>query len=426
MPLEKATDTEESGELTPITLPSEEASDYPDGGWRAWTALAGAWCTLFCSFGLVNSIGVFQDYYTREPLRQYSPSTIAWIMSIEVWTQNFVGILSGYLYDIYGPTWLMVGGTVLFVFGLMMTSLSSEYYQFFLAQSIVASIGSSASFTASMSSLATWFYRRRSLVFGLMMSGSSVSGVVLPLMISQLLRRIGFPWTMRVLGFFALGLLTFSCLTVRSRLSPNRRPIALKRYFDGLRDPTMALTILSMFLFFWGMFVPFNFILVQAKSLGMDPHLADYILPTMNAAGFLGRIIPTMAADRFGRINMTIATAFLTAVFCLALWIPGESDASIFVFAVLFGFSSGGYVSLAPAIVAQISPIKEIGIRTGSAFAWSSFGSLTGLPLAGAITSASNGSYLGLQLFCGLTSLASAFSLVSVRYLQVGWKFTKV
>lgn len=30
-------------------------SDAPDGGATAWLVVAGTWCTLFCSFGWLNS-----------------------------------------------------------------------------------------------------------------------------------------------------------------------------------------------------------------------------------------------------------------------------------------------------------------------------------------------------------------------------------
>ncbi|KAH7153474.1 major facilitator superfamily domain-containing protein, partial [Dactylonectria macrodidyma] len=401
-------------------------SDFPDGGKTSWTVLFGAWAVLFCSFGLVQSIGVFQEYYTRGPLRQYPSSTIAWITSVEVWTQNFFGVPSGLLYDRFGPKWLMVGGSLLYVFGLMMTSLAEEYYQIFLAQSLVTSLGASACFNAAMSSVATWFCRRRALAFGIMMSGSSVSGIVLPVMVSQLSPRVGFPWAVRLIGFMAIALLSVSCVTVKSRIPPKPQIIVFKRYLEGLREPVMALTISSMFLFFWGMFVVFNFILLQAQRQGVSPKLVDYLLPIMNGASIFGRIIPTLIADKAGRLNMTILMSFLTSVFCLALWIPGKSDVAIILFSIIFGFSTGGFVALAPALVAQISRIEEVGIRTGSAFAISSFGSLTGSPLAGAIVAASGGSFLGLQLFSGFTCLGATIALVVARYLHVGWKMEKV
>lgn len=107
----------------------------------------------------------------------------------------------------------------------------------------------------------------------------------------------------------------------------------------------------------------------------------------------------------------------------LAVWIPSaHSTAGIVVYAVLFGFASGGFVSLAPTLVAQISDIRQIGVRTGTAFAVQSFGALTGSPIAGAIVARQGGGYLGLQLFCGLTMATGVVVYVVARVVQVGFR----
>ncbi|KAK1593465.1 major facilitator superfamily transporter [Colletotrichum navitas] len=410
----------------PAAPPGINPADFPDGGAEAWSMVFGGWLTLFCTFGLINCVGVFQAYYMQGPLREYPPSTVAWITSTQVWTQTFMGVVFGRLYDSYGPKYLMYGGTVVYVFGLMMTSLSTQYYQFILAQSIVSSVGSSACFNAAMASVTSWFFRRRAAAFGIMVSGSSVGGVVLPIMMSKMIAQVGFPWAIRAVAFLFLFLLGVSCLTVKSRLPPRPRPLVLKEYVDSLREPPMAITVCAMFLFFWGMFLPFNFVILQARAQGMDENLVIYLLPIMNAFSILGRIIPGIVADKIGRYNVMVFITLVSAVFCLGLWIPGKNNAAIIVFLVVFGFSSGGFISLVPACIAQISDIRQIGVRTGTAFAVQSFGALTGSPIAGAIVASQGGSYLGLQLFCGLVMLASVFVFFCARTVQVGWHLRKI
>ncbi|KAF5499051.1 MFS transporter asaE [Colletotrichum fructicola] len=392
----------------PAALPAAAApgfnpADFPDGGTQAWLVVFGGWCALFCTFGLINCVGVFQAYYLEGPLREYPSSTVSWITSLQVWTMTFMGALFGRLYDSYGPKYLLYGGTIVYVFGLMMTSLSTQYYQFILAQSLVSSIGSSAAFNACMASVTSWFFRRRGAALGIMVSGSSLGGVILPIMMSKMIPQVGFPWAIRTVAFLFLFLLSIACLTVKSRLPPRPRPFVLQEYLDGFRQPAFAITIFGLFLFFWGMFLPFNFVILQARAQGMDENLVIYLLPIMNAVSILGRIIPGIVADKMGRYNVMILITFISALFCLALWIPGKSNAAIIVFLVIFGFSSGGFISLAPALIAQISDIRQIGIRTGTAFAVQSFGALTGSPIAGAIVASQGGSFLGLQLFCGET-----------------------
>jgi hypothetical protein len=58
------------------------AAPFPEGGKQAWLTVAGAAAFLFVSFGWVNSIRIFQEYYQEDLLKEYSPSVIAWIPSL--------------------------------------------------------------------------------------------------------------------------------------------------------------------------------------------------------------------------------------------------------------------------------------------------------------------------------------------------------
>lgn len=258
-------------------------SDFPDGGLQAWCVVFGGWCGLFCTFGFVSCIGVFQEYYETGPLASYSTSTVSWITATEVWGMIFWGLIFGRVFDVYGPRWLMIGGSVIYIFGLMMTSLSTEYYQIFLAQSICAAIASSAVFNASMTSVVSWFFKKRAAAFGIMASGSSLGGFLMPIMIEKLIPKLGFGWTMRIVAFVFLGLLIIACSTVKARLPPRPQPLVVKDYVRGFREPAYALTVLAMFLFYWGMFVPYNYVLLQARAAGMNPDLIQYLIPILNA-----------------------------------------------------------------------------------------------------------------------------------------------
>ena len=56
---------------------------FPDGGTKAWLTVAGASACLFVSFGWVNCVGIFQDYYQSNQLKNYTPSDIAWIPALQ-------------------------------------------------------------------------------------------------------------------------------------------------------------------------------------------------------------------------------------------------------------------------------------------------------------------------------------------------------
>jgi hypothetical protein len=160
--------------------PGMAPSDFPDGGFTAWAACAGAWCCLFASFGWITCIGVFQTYYQENQLRQYSASDVAWIPSVEIFIMQFAAPFCGKVFDGYGPRRLLIFGTLVHVFGLMMASMGKTFYQLFLAQSVCSAIGASCLFYAGMNSVMTWFFKRRALVTGIAASGSSLGGVIMP------------------------------------------------------------------------------------------------------------------------------------------------------------------------------------------------------------------------------------------------------
>lgn len=62
---------------------AHRVNEYPDGGATAWLAVAGATACLFVSFGWINAIGIFQEYYHSNQLHDYTPSAIAWIPSLQ-------------------------------------------------------------------------------------------------------------------------------------------------------------------------------------------------------------------------------------------------------------------------------------------------------------------------------------------------------
>ena len=45
--------------------PWADPSSFPDGGREAWSTVAGAAACFFVSWGWINCIGVFQDYFMR-------------------------------------------------------------------------------------------------------------------------------------------------------------------------------------------------------------------------------------------------------------------------------------------------------------------------------------------------------------------------
>jgi MFS family permease len=353
---------------------------------------------------------------------------VAWITSLETFMMFLGGPIFGKIFDNYGPRGLLLFGSFMHVFGLMMTSLSTEYYQFILAQGICSPIGASAIFYPAMSCLPTWFFRRRALAFGIAASGSSIGGVVLPILVQRLIPQIGFPWAMRTCAFLILFMVAVANLTVRSRIPPTPRPLQLVEFVRPLREVPYSLVLIASFLTFLGLFLPLNYVIFEAQAVGMSADLASYLLAILNAASVFGRTLPGYVADKIGRFNVMIAMNFFTAILILAIWIPADGNAAVIVFAALYGFGSGAFVSMAPSVVAQISDVRQIGVRTGTMFAFISIAALCGNPIGGALIDTSQpgkSGFLHMQIFAGVIMIAGSAFFVASRVSVAGWKLSK-
>ncbi|KAJ4256023.1 hypothetical protein NW762_009097 [Fusarium torreyae] len=394
-----------------------EAPGWPvDGGYRAWLSTFGAWWAMFITFGWVNSLGVFQSFYEQNLLKDYSPSAIAWIASVQQCLTYSAGIILGKVFDDYGPRGLLIAGGFAQVFGLMMTSISNDYYQIFLSQGICSALGASAVMYGTVGALATWWKVRRATAYGIAISGSSVGGVVFPILVNCLIPKVGFEWTMRAVAFIILFGAVLAVATIRSNKAHIPTSFGIWAYIKPLRDTKLSLLCVAMTLFGFGLFLPFNFIPLAAQAAGMSWELSIYSIVVLNAASIFGRILPGFLADKFGRFNMMTICTTVSAVLTLAVWLPANNNAASLSFAAFFGFFSGCYISLSPALVVEVSPPSEIGHRTGILYFCISIGVLTGSPIAGALIEIDGGEYQYLKTFAGVTMLAGALLISALSF----------
>ncbi|KAE8342689.1 hypothetical protein BDV24DRAFT_150283 [Aspergillus arachidicola] len=353
------------------------ADEAPDGGLIAWFMVLGAWCVLFCSFGWINSIGEFQAYYEQNLLRQYSSSKISWIPSLQIF----------------------------FMFAMVLPDTP---------------------IAGSVSCIPSWFSKKRGAVYGIVSSGSSIGGVIFPIMISKLITILGFPWTMRICAFMILFLLIVANLTVWSRLPPNPRNLSKNSLMRPFHESKMMLLITGFFILTFGIFVPMNYLVTAAMAEGMGRNLAEYLVAILNAGSLFGRLGAGIFADKIGSYNIFVVVTYIAGILVLALWIPASNNSGTIVFAVLFGFATGAYVALAPGLVVKLSPFAEIGYRTGLLFLFASISGLTTNPIAGAILQHSGGSYTGMKIFSGALLIVGSTLVLGVRLRQTGLKLNAI
>jgi MFS family permease len=79
--------------------------------------------------------------------------------------------------------------------------------------------------------------------------------------------------------------------------------------------------------------------------------------------------LPPYLGDRFGHFNVITACSLVTGGSILALWLPFNyypSHAGIIVFALVYGFASGAFVSLLMPCAAKTGTLETLGVRFGT------------------------------------------------------------
>lgn len=383
----------------------DQASGVPDGGTQAWLVAAGTAGVLFCTMGYTNSFGVFQAYYMTHQLQNETPDRIAWIGSL----QNFLifasGAVGGPLFDRFGAR-VIYPASVLYALAIMLTSLCTAYWHYMLAQGLLTGIADGLLMFPAMSAMTQYFDKKRGAAMGLSIAGSSLGGVVFPIALGKMLNEsdISFGWSIRICGFIMLPILAFSCLTVRARLPPRKTSFFLPSAF---RNVLYDILVVAVFCLLIGMFVPIIFIPSYAVQRGMSPTLASYLVAMLNGASIFGRILPGIAADKLGRLNVLAAMGAGTGILVF-VWPTVSGTAGIVVFSVAFGFTSGAIVS-GGTVALSMCPddLQDMGTWMGQAMALASLSALLGPPVTGAMLERFGG-FTQVSVFGGVFTLVGA------------------
>ncbi|ORY14791.1 major facilitator superfamily domain-containing protein [Clohesyomyces aquaticus] len=415
--------TRDPNQLEPVKSkqPSvHNAAAIPDGGLAAWLQVLGAFFLFFNSWGIINTFGSYQTYYETEILQSSTPSAISWIGSIQAFLLLIVGAITGPIYDAGYFRTLLLSGSFMLVLGQMMLSLCKEYYQVLLAQAFCIGIGCGFLFVPSIAILSTYFSTKIATAVGLAAAGSSLGGVIYPIVFHKLMPQIGFAWTTRVIGFIILGTMIIPNTCMRVRVLPAKKRSLLD--IGAFKLLPYNFHCLGFFLGFMGLYMPFFYAQVYAiEGNIMSTDLAFYLLSIMNSTSVFGRIIPNWLADKVGPYNVVIPCTIMSAILCFC-FIAAKTSTALIVLIAFYGFFSGTFVSLPPTIIVHLSldARHKIGTRLGQSFGIIAMGLLIGTPIGGAILDASG--FTSVWIFGGSTLIASAAILTLSRGFHKGFR----
>lgn len=350
--------------------------------------------------------------------------------------------------------WLSAVGLFIICLAMGLSSLSTKVWHLMLTQGVIYAIGGSMAYSPIIGYVDEWFVKRKGLAFGIMwvrdspsfahsfllclnskltilQAGTALSGVIIPLLMQHVLEKYGYATTLRVWAITLFILIAPLLYFIKPRIpiSPNTtsRPVD----FSFLKTRIFSLYQICNVIEALGFFLPSIYMPSYARSLGANSVMAALTVVLNSVAAVFGCLAMGSVIDRWHVTTCLAASTAGAVVSVFCIWGTTSNLASLYAFAVLYGFSAGSYTTCWPGIMRDVSR-KRVGAEPGLIFAALAAGRGVGNVASGPLSEAfvrlaksgwdaSGGfgtEYGPLIVFTGVTALFGGTTILGRR---VGW-----
>ncbi|MBW1799330.1 MAG: MFS transporter [Deltaproteobacteria bacterium] len=353
--------------------------------------------------------------------------------SLSMFMEGLLGILMGMLTDRFGPRAVLTLCGFFLGIGCLLMSRVNALWQFYLFFGVIMGIGISGGWVPLLTTIARWFVKKRGLMSGIVLTGTSLGAVIAPPVGEWLISAYNWRTSYTIMGIVVFALIVFSAQLLR------RDPYEMGQRPDGgvkgrvpdsstviagvaFRDAFSTRQFWSILIMYWCFGFCFFTVMVHivphSTDLGIASAAAARILATIGGLTCFGRIFLGKAADRIGaRWIFIIGFILFTATF---FWmVQADQIWMIYFFAIPFGFLQGGMGASESPLVADIFGLRSHGSILGFSSFGFTFGAAVG-PLLGGYIFDVTGTYQFAFLICALLSIAGLILTVFLKQAFTG------
>lgn len=257
--------------------------------------------------------------------------------------------------DIHTP---MLIGIALQTTGLIAASFAQRIWQLFLTQGALVGFGIGCTYISTMGVLAQWFYKRRSLVYGVAAAGMGVGGLIFSFGSRWIISTLGLGWSLRISGIVSGVVNLVATFLIKSR---NSQILPRHHGFDTklLRRYDVLLNLSFAFISMLGHIVVLFSLSDFGHSIGLTDGQAASVTAFLNLGIALGRPFIGILSDRFGRIETAGTLTFLCGLSIFFFWIPADSYLGCILFALVNGPVFGVYWVVSIALYLRRSTLTH-------------------------------------------------------------------
>ncbi len=407
-----------------------------------WYIVAAAFIILFFNAGARYAFGVLFKPMIDE--FGWSRGSVSLVFFVNMIVFALGLLLTGKLYDRYGPKWVIILATLFISAGFALTSAIQTIGQFFFSYGVLAALGiagTAVPFIATVTS--KWFEKRRGLAISLALSGNSLGHFALVPLFSLFTLSYGWRSLYLSIGIIILmvnilialfvmrgdphhlGLKPFGREDEKSgKTNPvgnllssmNHEDLGLKQ---AMRTRSYWLFVVIMFICGGGDYFATTHLIPLATDHGVSPQTAGNMLGWYGLMSLAGILVAGPAADRIGN-KIPIFLTFTLRVFLYLLVLQDKTLPSLYLFAFLFGFTHLITAPLTPMLIGKLYGVSSIGILTGFVNTLHFLGGGFWAYIAGVIFDETGSYQLAFILLAGAAALAALCSLGIVERRHQG------
>ncbi|MEA3442284.1 MAG: MFS transporter [Chloroflexota bacterium] len=405
--------------------PDSDPAPRKERFYYGWVVVLALLVIGIICFGVHYSFGVF-----FKPLQEelgWSRTATSGIYSAYVALSALFAVISGWALDRYGAKVIFMAMGVFTTAGLLLTSQVSSPWQIFVTYSLLLAIGTGGIYVVSMATVNRWFAKRRGLALGIVGLASPMGMMVMNPLAAYFIASYNWKTSFLIIGLMAFFIIIPCSQLLRkspSEIASSSQHNKLEATdcdssseglspHQALRTRNFWLLLSIMFLLSSCTYVITAHLVPHAIDLDIPPIQAASLFSVLGGAAIAGRLLLGRASDTIGRKRAYLICSLLMAV--SMLWLIKASDLWMFyVFAIIFGFGTGGLAPVNAAFLGDTFGLRHIGLIMGLIEIGWQTGAAAGAILAGYIFDISGG--YTFAFIAGLT--ASLLVALLVLFLK--------
>ena len=389
---------------------------------RNWPLLLVAFILVFFSFG-IPTFSMPWMYPAAMEEFGWSREQVNYLSTSKFLTGAVMAVVMGALVDAIGARWITIGAAAVGGLGMFMLKFADNLPVYYFAGFLIG-ISAGGVMACMKVIVARVFEFNAAVAVGIVLSATSVAGVIMPQIWPPMIEWVGWRNTSAILGLgvfiFALpawAVFLFSHKRLAEAVStPNLVPRkeGMWAHFVRLQnDRNFWMIVIPVFLVSAvDQALMHNYVTFLREDRGLDWRAISWGGSLLALLGVVSKIGAGVIYDRFS-IRGIVAFYFLLGI---SIWLalPVAGMATLLLFIVIRGLAHGAMIVDVPALTKHYFGPERFGLTMGILTLFVNLGFAVGPPLMGRMADLT-GSYESGMMLYGFVALVAGLILMPVK-----------